>query len=289
MRTTAVLGASLLLLASLAAAGPAAATEETWNGKVDSKLTLLEGDFGVDGTVYQWDGKVCPHMGPLDPDEKKVDTNDSPETVEAPSLEGKVVWAYCVKSASPKNGYGPRIVILTNPEPSVTFSYPMEGKPKEISHYAVAYMAAPTPVTTTAPPTEEPTEESTTAPPTVEPGTDEPTEEPTEEPTTAPPSEEAGTDEPTDEESPLPTAPTDGSTPGMGGADYEEEAPVVEEARAVGDDGDLGRVQQDAATAATPESLPVTGAQVLGMVMAAVALVGAGVGALMWTRQRRAS
>ena len=284
MRTPAVLGASLLLLASLAAAGPAVATEETWDGDV-SGLKILEGDFGVAGTVYEWDGKGCPAMGP-DEAQAKVEVGEGTTTVSRTAPEGQVIWAYCVKSGSENNGFGPRIVVLDDPKPTVTVTYAMPGDPKDISHYAVAFTTESTPLepkpsTSPSPsPSASPTPTKTTTPPTPA----ETTTPPTPTKTTTPP-----TDEETPSETPLPTAPTDGSTPGLGGADYVDDESDVVEASSPALGGASGRVSADVEAAAAPESLPVTGAQVLGIVMAAVALVGAGVGALIWTRQRRTS
>jgi hypothetical protein len=298
VRTPAVVGASLLLLASLAAAGPAGATDrDSWEGPADSR-TGAEWDGGSaawgDATfswpegTRSWGDQTCPDM-----DVPKTDTSGDPETVELVAPEGKLISAYCIKSGSEKQGEGPKIVVLDEPVATLTIAYPTGGRCKSISHYAVAYVEAPKPQETT-PPVEEttPPKDDETTPPaeeTTPPKGDE-TTPPAEE--TTPPRDDETTppaQEPEQSPSPsgLPTAPTDGSTPGMGGADYED-APAVEEARSVSGGGSLGRVQQEA-EAAAPQSLPVTGAQVLGLVMAAVALVGAGAGALIWTRQRRAS
>jgi len=302
VRTPAVLGASLLLLASLAATSPAAATNRVpWEGPHDSRTgASWDGGSAVTGgTTYSWhpstrswQDNTCPDM-----DQPKKDTSGSPKTVVLEAPAGKLISAYCVKSGSAKQGEGPKIVVLDEPVATLTIAYPTGGKCKAISHYAVAYVDAP-PVEETTPPVEEtdpPVEETTppveeTAPPVEE--TDPPVEE------TTPPVEETtppvvDAPEPVEEEaaapapSALPTAPPDGSAPGMGGPDYAEAVPAIEEAPSINDGTSLGRVPQDAAV--TPESLPVTGPQVVGLVMAAVALVGAGMGALMWTRQRRAA
>ncbi|MFD6177960.1 MULTISPECIES: hypothetical protein [unclassified Isoptericola] len=302
MRTPAVLGASLLLLASLAAAGPAVAGERVpWEGPGDSR-TGSEWDGGSatwEGTTYSWpentrswDDDTCPDM-----DVKKTNTSGDPETLEIVAPEGKLISAYCIKSASAKQGEGPKIVTLDEPVATLTIAYPtVNGGGKSIcrgiSHYAVAYVDVTTPTETTPPTDEEttpPAEETTPPAEETTPPTDEETTPPAE-PT--PPTDEETTPpaEPTPSDTPstLPTAPTDGSTPGMGGADYEDEGTVVDDAAATGDEV-VGAPQEQAEATAAPESLPVTGAQVLGMAMAAVALLGAGVGAMIWVRQRRAS
>ena len=294
MRTPAVLGASLLLVAGLAA-GPAAALPAghgdrgDWGGSGDSRTgASWDGGSGwVDGQRFSWpddtrswDDNVCPDM-----DEPKTDVDGEHQTITLVAPEGKLISAYCVKAGSARQGEGPKIVELDEPVAEVTIAYPTGGKCRAISHYAVEYVDAPepspspTPSTTTTPSsTPTPTPAKETLPPAEESPTPETSTE-----TTAPP-----TPSETASETPLPTAPTDGSTPGLGGADYVDESDVVEASSpALG--GASGRVSADVEAAAAPESLPVTGAQVLGIVMAAVALVGAGVGALIWTRQRRTS
>ncbi|MFE7408819.1 hypothetical protein ACFU5J_21910, partial [Isoptericola sp. NPDC057559] len=227
--------------------------------------------------------------------------------------EGKLISAYCIKSGSANQGEGPKIVTLDTPVAELVIAYPTTNRGgknicRGISHYAVAYVDAPKSGETTPPTGEETTPPENPGTP-EEPGTPEQPEQPgtPEEPGTpeqpenpgAP--EEPGTPEqpgtpvdetlaeptPSDEPSALPTAPTDGSTPGMGGADYEDAATVVDEVST--GDGTVGSAQEQSAAVAAPDSLPVTGAQVLGFAMAAVALLGAGAGALIWVRQRRAS
>lgn len=295
MRTPAVLGASLLLVVGLAA-GPAAALPawhghgEDWGGTEDSRIgeSWDGGAAWADGERYSWpdgtrswDGNVCPDM-----DEPKTDADGEEQTITLEAPEGELISAYCVKAGSAKQGDGPKLVELDEPVAEVTIAYPTGGKCRAISHYAVEYVDAPasSPSPTTTPSsTPTPTPAEATTPPEEESPTPEPSTE-----TTAPPTP-AETPAENPSETPLPTAPTDGSTPGMGGADYvDDESEVVETvSQPLG--GASGRVSADREAAAAPESLPVTGAQVLGIVMAAVALVGAGVGALIWTRQRRAS
>ncbi|MCK9794908.1 hypothetical protein M1843_14245 [Isoptericola sp. 4D.3] len=300
MRTPAVLGASLLLLASLAVASPAAALPSShghWDGRDDTR-TGAEWDGGsgwADGERYEWPDDtrswgddVCPDM-----DEPKTDVRGEEQTITLSAPEGQLISAYCVKAGSAKRGDGPKVVTLDEPVAEVTIAYPTDGKCRAISHYAVAYVDAPQPEETAPPADEEttpPTDEATTPP------TDDATTPPAEEPTpptddaTTPPAEETTppTDEPTQSPSPstLPTAPTDGETPGMGGADYVDDEP---EARADTASASLARSGGADTVAAAPESLPVTGAQVLGIAMAAVALIGAGVGVTMYARQRRSA
>ncbi len=298
MRTPAVLGASLLLVAGLAA-GPAAALpaghgdRQDWGGSGDSRTgASWDGGSGwADGERFSWpddtrswDDNVCPDM-----DEPKTDVDGEQQTITLEAPEGELISAYCVKAGSAKRGEGPKIVELDEPVEEVTIAYPTGGKCRAISHYAVEYVKAPTPATTTAPPTDEPTDEPTGSTPTTTETTTPPTPTESNSPTPAPSTETAVSPAPSEYPSMLPTAPTDGSTPGTGGADYVDVESDVVEASSPTLGGASGRVSADAEAAAAPESLPVTGAQVLGIVMAAVALVGAGVGALIWTRQRRTS
>ncbi|MFE5292932.1 hypothetical protein ACFQ8T_12195 [Isoptericola sp. NPDC056618] len=299
MRTPAVLGASLLLVVGLAA-GPAAALpaghgdRDGWGGTGDSRTgASWDGGSGwADGERYSWpdgtrswDDNVCPDM-----DEPKTDVDGEKQTITLVAPEGKLISAYCVKAGSARQGEGPKIVELDEPVAEVTIAYPTGGKCRAISHYAVEYVDAPEPSpspTTTPSSTPSSTPTPTPAEETTPPAEESPTPETSTE-TTAPPTP-AVTPSETPTETPLPTAPTDGSTPGMGGADDVDDGSEAVEARTQTVGGSSGRVSADVDAAAAPRSLPVTGAQVLGIVMAAVALVGAGVGALIWTRQRRAS
>ncbi|MFI2103273.1 hypothetical protein ACH436_08285 [Isoptericola sp. NPDC019693] len=302
MRTPAVLGASLLLVVGLAA-GPAAALpaghgdRDGWGGTGDSRTgDSWDGGAGwVDGERFSWPDdtrswgdNVCPDM-----DVPKTDVRGEEQTITLEAPEGELISAYCVKAGSAKRGEGPKVVELDVPVEEITIAYPIGGKCRAISHYAVEYVDAPTPQEPTSPTEgETPPAAEETAPPEEEtpPAPEETT--PTTGEEAAPPAPEETTpaqESPSPAPSTLPTAPTDGSTPGMGGADYPEQGSVVEDVRSVSGGGDVGSVGPDAAAAAAPQSLPVTGAQVLGIVMAAVALLGAGVGALIWTRQRRAS
>ncbi|MFE5334633.1 hypothetical protein ACFQ8E_01870 [Isoptericola sp. NPDC056573] len=298
MRTPAVLGASLLLVVGLAA-GPAAALPAghgdrgDWGGSGDSRTgTSWDGGSGwADGERFSWpddtrswDGNVCPHM-----DEPKTDVDGDKQTITLVAPEGSLISAYCVKAGSARRGEGPKIVELDKPVAEVTIAYPTGGKCRAISHYAVEYVDAPkpspspTPETTTTPsatPTPTPAEETTA------PAEESPTPEAT---TQAPPAEPSPTASETGPAAVAEAGPSDGETVGMGGADYADDETEAVEARTQAVGGSSGRVSADLEAAAAPESLPVTGAQLLGIVMAAVALVGAGVGVLIWTRQRRTS
>ena len=303
MRTPAVLGASLLLVVGLAA-GPASALPAGhghrggWEGSGDSRTgDSWDGGSGwADGERFSWpddtrswDDNVCPDM-----DEPKTDVDGEEQTITLVAPEGKLISAYCVKAGSAKRGEGPKIVELDTPVAEVTIAYPTGGRCRAISHYAVEYVDAPepSPSPTTTPsstPSSTPTPEPTPTPAeeTTAPAEESPTPET---PTEAPPAEPSPTASETAPAVVAEQGPSDDDTPGMGGADYVEDESEVVEGRTQTVGGSSGRVSADleAATAA-PQSLPVTGAQVLGIVMAAVALVGAGVGALIWTRQRRAS
>lgn|GEM_PF-2797078 len=299
MRTPAVLGASLLLLASLSVAGPASASPSGhWEGVDDARNGAAwdGGSAAVDGTTYDWpadtrswDGSVCPDM-----DVAKTDTTGDPLTVDLVAPEGKLISAYCIKSGSERQGEGPKIVVLDEPVATLTIAYPTTTQGdkdvcKAISHYAVAYVDAPT---------EPGTPEEPVAP--GEPGTPEQPATPDEETPTEPgaPEQPETTDESGTPEESTPSesaavvdVPADDENAGVGGADYDEQASGTDavETRAQTGTVSSGRVGAEAAVAAAPQSLPVTGAQVLGLVMAAVALLGAGAGALIWARQRRAS
>lgn len=301
MRTPAVLGVSLLLAAGLTtglAAGPASALpaghghRADWDGSGDSRTgDSWDGGSGwVDDERYSWpddtrswDGNVCPDM-----DEPKTDVDGEEQTITLHAPEGELISAYCVKAGSAKRGEGPKIVELDVPVAKVTIAYPTGGKCRAISHYAVEYVDAPKPSPSPTPATAT-TPKSTPSP---TPAAETPA------PAEASPTPEAATEAPPAEPSPAASettpavaeeGPSDGEAVGMGGADDADEEPAAVEARAQTVGGSSGRVSADLEAAAAPQSLPVTGAQLLGIVMAAVALVGAGVGVLIWTRQRRAS
>lgn len=299
MRTPAVLGASLILAAGLTtglAVGPAAALPAGhghWDGSGDSRTGgSWDGGSGwVDGERYSWpddtrtwDDNVCPDM-----DEPKTDVDGEEQTITLRAPEGELISAYCVKAGSAKRGEGPKIVELDVPVAEVTIAYPTGGKCRAISHYAVEYVDAPkpspspTPATATTPPS---TPTPTPAAETPAPAEESPTPEAA---TEAPPAEPSPTASETTPAAVAEEGPSDDETVGMGGADYADEEPAAAEARTQTVGGSSGRVSADLEAAAAPQSLPVTGAQLLGIVMAAVALVGAGVGALIWTRQRRTS
>ncbi|SKC36901.1 dihydrolipoyllysine-residue succinyltransferase component of 2-oxoglutarate dehydrogenase complex [Krasilnikoviella flava] len=302
MRPPTVLGASLLLAAGLTAglaAGPAVALPAghgDWSGTGDSRTggSWDGGSATADGERYSWpedtrtwDDNVCPDM-----DEPKTDVDGEKQTITLHAPEGELISAYCVKAGSAKRGEGPKIVELDVPVAEITIAYPTGGKCRAISHYAVEYVDAPapspTPETATTPPTEplEPAEQTT---PPADDGNTPAEESPTPTPqaaTEAPPAEPSPTASETAPAAVAEQGPSDDvPAGGAGGADDAEAV----ETRAQTGTVSTGRVSADVEAAAASQSLPVTGAQVLGLVMAAVALVGAGVGALIWTRQRRAS
>ncbi|MFC7877851.1 hypothetical protein [Isoptericola sp. NPDC057391] len=301
MRTPAVLGASLLLVVGLAA-GPAAALPAghgdrgDWGGSGDSRTgSSWDGGSGwADGERFSWpddtrswDDDVCPDM-----DEPKTDVDGEERTITLEAPEGELISAYCVKAGSARRGDGPKIVELDEPVAEVTIAYPTGGKCRAISHYAVEYVDAPepspspTPAAATTPPTKAPAPTPTPAEETTAPAEESPTPEPT---TEAPPAEPVPAASETAPAVVAEEGPSGDETPGAGGADYVDVEPEAAEARTQTVGGSSGRVSADLEAAAAPQSLPVTGAQLLGIVMAAVALLGAGVGVLIWTRQRRAS
>lgn len=290
MRTPLALGAAALLALGLTA-GPAAATgggQERWEGPGDSRT----GDFWTggeatwNGTTYgwpentrSWTGDVCPDM-----DEPKTDTDDDPETVTLTAPEGKLISAYCVKSGAARKGEGPKIVTLDEPQPEVTIAYAVGNKCKGISHYAVAYVEADAPVDVPDEPTD-----STPKPTPSTPGGDTPPSEASPSPS-AEPSEEPvaeGPDEPTNEpgsdESPDPRPQE--VVPVEPGADESVEPRASEVSVEVeADAADVETVR-----AQTEPELPQTGpGRAIGITLGALVLMGAGVGAVLFARSRRA-
>lgn len=84
--------------------------------------------------------KVCDDL-----DTGHIDGGDETSiTITAP--EGFLISEYCVKAGSAQQGDGPETVVLDPPQESVTISH---TSGKEISHYSVAYVVAPTTPPTT--------------------------------------------------------------------------------------------------------------------------------------------
>lgn len=307
MRKTTAIGASLLLAAGLAIGltGPASALPAThgWGGSSDDRDRWGDSDWGngewdsrvgerwdggsgyYGGERYDWpdetrnyDGNVCPDM-----DVAKTDVSGDKKTITLIAPEGKLISAYCVKAGSYNRGEGPKVVELPEPLAEVTIAYTVGGKCRDISHYSVAYVDAPTsPSTPSTPstPTPSPTPSEETPTETVENPTDE-TDEPTEE-TPAP-----NTPDTTDE---------DGDDDGTEVIQLPEPTPSASEAAPAGNDTDdtndsgpvTRTVIEGAPVAAQADELAMTGPQVAAVALAALALVGVGVGAVMAARRRRA-
>jgi hypothetical protein len=69
-------------------------------------------------------------------DSGKIDVSGEKTSITLTAPEGQLITGYCVKAGSTKNGNGPRYVTLSQPQKSVTISYPGG---KAISHYSVDY------------------------------------------------------------------------------------------------------------------------------------------------------
>ncbi|WP_277209568.1 hypothetical protein [Isoptericola croceus] len=273
MRTPLALGAAVLLTLGLGA-GPAAATgggQDRWEGPGDSRTgEIWNGGEATSGgkaygwpeKTYSWIGDVCPDM-----DEPKTDTDDEPETVTLTAPEGKLISTYCVKSGSDGKGNGPKIVTLDVPQPEVEISYVADNKCKDISHYAVAYVDAPTPT---------PSPDDSTEPSPV------PSGEPVVDPEPSPePSGEPGTD-PTPEVSEGPEGRPQTVVPVEPGSDEPRASEVAVDAEEDAPDVETVRAQ-------TQAELPQTGpGRAIGIAVGALVLVGAGVGAVLFARSRRA-
>ena len=63
-----------------------------------------------------------------------------PDDRRARRPEGSLISAYCLKSGSDRSGEGPKVVELEEPVASLTVAYPVDGRCKGISHYALAYV-----------------------------------------------------------------------------------------------------------------------------------------------------
>ncbi|PRZ06469.1 hypothetical protein BCE75_10690 [Isoptericola sp. CG 20/1183] len=305
MRTPLALGAAVLLALGLTA-GPAAATgggDRHWDGHGDSRIgdRWDGGEVEKGGKTYgwpedtrTWGDNVCPDM-----DVAKTDVDGERETITLTAPEGKLISAYCVKAGSAQQGDGPKIVTLDEPVAEVTISYVAGGKCKAISHYAVAYVDAGTPTDVpdeSTDPTPKPTPSTPDGetPPAEEPG-DDPSDQPSPSPSAelpdetpeVPGGEEPGepaveTEEPTTDESPDPRPQTVAPVePGAGEGDEPRASEVAVELDA--DEAETVRAQ-------TQAELPQTGpGRAIGITLGALALVGAGVGAVLYARSRRAS
>ncbi len=222
------------------------------------------GSAGHDGTSYSWPqgtysyaGKVCPDM-----DVAKTDVRGEAATLTLRAPEGRLVSAYCVKSGS--GDLGPKLVVLDEPAAEVVVAYPAQGRLKAISHYAVEHVdAAATSMSAQAAGARSmaaaaPAPEAATA--------------------TQHDAEAAGKSPATPVPAPVPTpVPT----------------PVDD-----GPDEDVDAAATPAPTVTEPEpattpvaapaapSLPLTGAQVAAVAIAALVLLGAGVATLVAVRRR---
>jgi LPXTG-motif cell wall-anchored protein len=161
-----------------------------------------------------------------------------------------------------KNGLGPRYVELEEPVTSVTLTYEVDGKARDISHYALDCVDA----TLTA-------QVLVGEVPTVD--------VPSEKPTDDNPSGTSSTEGAPDEATPGEAAPEASSvpTPQHEEAANDDAEPV---AQLLAADVDAPSVGAEPAAS----SLPVTGAEVGALALAALALVGAGSGAVWFVRRR---
>lgn len=321
MRTSSVLGtpssrrttvrrtlAVGLLTASLAAlgAGTASALEsragdgyrgDRWDG----------GHAWTGGHEYSWPentydfvGDVCPDM-----DEPRTNTTGDPETIELVAPEGKLISAYCLKSGSDNADLGPKIVELDVPVDRLTVAYPTGGTCKAISHYAVTYVDAgvvastppstpaetPEPVIEVAEPAIAPLDEEV---PLIE---DAPAKAPVTEPVPLVVDDAAAatpllaTGEPA--AAPLPAAGTPSSSPsanavpspGASALVAVEDATLASSMVSAAEAGARGAAVNRAAV----DSLPLTGAQTVITVLAAIVLIGLGSAAVIVSRRRRAA
>ncbi|GAB3164662.1 hypothetical protein GCM10027059_21130 [Myceligenerans halotolerans] len=124
-----VLGAAALLAVGLGVVPTAAASATV----MERGATIATGQ----------NDQVCPEEG-------KVETPEGPSEVTVTAPEGQLISGYCVKA-----GPTPETVTLDEPVEEVTI-VPESGK--DISHYTVFFVPAPTPEPTPTPtPTPEPT------------------------------------------------------------------------------------------------------------------------------------
>ncbi|QAY68968.1 hypothetical protein [Xylanimonas protaetiae] len=307
-RPSARLAAVVLLGAGLALVGSSAsaATLHATGGGFDWRTYTAShqrwgGGSGTSGgmsytwpqSTYDYDANVCPDMD--EPKSQEVD--ELTVTLHAP--EGKLISAYCVKAGSDKQGLGPKIVVLDTPAAEVTIAYADVAKHscKKISHYSVAYVDAPptsAPPVLTATPAASPTP-TTSATPTPA-ATPTATRSATPTPTPAPsvsgspfaapspapaPSEAAPSPSPSVSLAPFaapsPSASSSSSSPA---AVVPSSAPSPGARLAATDDAE--RVEDTG-------RLAFTGAQVTGVLVAAVVLVALGTLAVHTTRSRRST
>lgn len=72
----------------------------------------------------------------------KIDVKGSFKTLTLTAPEGQLISGYCVKSGSINDGNGPEYVSVVPPSAEVTISH---STGKDISHYSLLYVSAPTP------------------------------------------------------------------------------------------------------------------------------------------------
>ncbi|MBA2643781.1 MAG: hypothetical protein H0U82_12760 [Actinobacteria bacterium] len=80
-------------------------------------------------------GQLCPAG-----DSGKIDTTGDPATVTITAPAGMVIYQYCVKAGSAKQGFGAVIVTVDPPVNSLTISYPGG---KAVSHYSFWWRPGP--------------------------------------------------------------------------------------------------------------------------------------------------
>jgi hypothetical protein len=311
-------------LATLAAA-PASALASTAGRHGDGHVGERwdGGRARTGGVEYSWAPRTFDYVGNTCPelDSGKIDTRGESPTVVISAPEGTLISSYCIKSGSDNTGEGPKVVELDEPVKSLTIAYPVDGKCKSISHYAVEYVDAGRPTSPPAAETTVPGGDETPATP------DDETLPPAVAQTPAPP---AGADQPGDEtpgsdqpggEQPGDEQPGDGpqgetssvvaehvasrdetpagAAPAVAAVTVPAPSPSAEPSTAAsvaalpGDDAPSAapRDRRLAATDASPVvpatgRLAFTGAQVAGVLVAAVVLVALGTLAVHAARRR---
>ncbi|AEG45186.1 hypothetical protein [Isoptericola variabilis] len=278
MRRPALISAALLVTAALA--GPASALSApalpaTPPGPGDAEVGERwdGGTAEHEGTTYSWpdatfsyDGQVCPDL-----DVPKTDVGGEQTTVTLTAPDGMLISSYCVKAGSTSRGEGPKIVVLDEPVAELEIAYPTGGKLKAISHYAVAYVAAPA---------QEPGDETATTTPPGTAGPEEDAPASADEPATT---DEGEAPEGTDEQ-PVTLTPTATPAPTDGTAVDAEDVELVAD---TSDDAAPG-VEATPGAVDAP-SLAMTGAQVTTLVVAALALVAVGATTIVLVRRRGGS
>ncbi len=306
-----------LLTAGLAAlsAGPAAALASTggdgyWGDYWDG------GSARTGGREYSWPdgtrdyvGDVCPGM-----DSARTNTTGDPTTVELVAPEGSLISAYCLKSGSDRSGEGPKVVELEEPVASLTVAYPVDGRCKGISHYAVAYVDSADVVAAPDAETAVPTEAELPAETTLDVvTTDAPVEQavptaaaleealpaltaeeaPAEVPLPVTGAEAAAVSTAVENEAPARTTrSTPSATPSA--APSPDASPLIEVDDATLTSSLVSAAEDGAARSAQLNTaavgrLPFTGAQLTMILLAAVVLTAAGSVAVVVTHRRRAS